>query len=83
MTQLRDCGALSTSGTYERLVELALELPEPAMPGASCVPFVRTGDLVFVTGRLSQWNGERRFVGKLGQEFNIDEGRIAQRNSVH
>jgi enamine deaminase RidA (YjgF/YER057c/UK114 family) len=68
---------LTANGRKERLAELGLELPEPAAPGANYVPFVRTGDLVFVTGQLSQWNGERRFVGKLGQEFDVEEGQRA------
>jgi enamine deaminase RidA (YjgF/YER057c/UK114 family) len=58
----------------ERLVEVGLELPESSAPGANYVPFVQTGDLVFVTGQLSQWNGERRFIGKLGREFGVEEG---------
>ena len=49
---------MTTNGTNERLAELGLELPEPAAPGGNYVPFVRTRDLVFVTGQLSQWNGE-------------------------
>ena len=28
-------------------------------------------------GQLSQWNGERRFVGKLGREFDVEEGQRA------
>jgi enamine deaminase RidA (YjgF/YER057c/UK114 family) len=40
---------------------------------------VRTGDLLFLTGQLSQWNGERRFVGKLGREFGVAEGQQAAR----
>src|SRR2546423_11167384 len=62
-----------------RLAELGVELPEPSAPGANYVPFVRTGDLLFVTGQLSQWNGERRFIGKLGREFGVDEGQRAAR----
>jgi len=62
-----------------RLVELQLELPDPSSPGANYVPFVRTGNLVFITGQLSQWNGERRFIGKLGREFGIEEGQQAAR----
>jgi enamine deaminase RidA (YjgF/YER057c/UK114 family) len=61
------------------LREHSIELPQPSTPGANYVPFVRTGDLVFVTGQLSQWNGERRFVGKIGREFSADEGRQAAR----
>ena len=43
------------------------------------MPFVRTGDLFFLTGQLSQWNGERRFIGKLGREFGVEEGQQAAR----
>ena len=43
------------------------------------MPFVRSGTLVFLTGQLSQWNGERRFVGKLGREWGVEEGREAAR----
>jgi enamine deaminase RidA (YjgF/YER057c/UK114 family) len=62
-----------------RLRELSIELPTPSSPGANYVPFVRTGDLVHLTGQLSQWNGERRFIGKLGREYGIEEGQQAAR----
>ena len=63
----------------DRLKTLGIELPEPSRPGANYVQFVRTGDLIFLTGQLSQWNGERRFVGKLGREFGVEEGQQAAR----
>lgn len=63
----------------DRLKSLEIELPEPSRPGANYVQFVRTGDLLFLTGQLSQWNGERRFVGKLGREFGVEEGQQAAR----
>jgi len=62
-----------------RLKELGIELPTPSTPGANYVPFVRAGGLVFLTGQLSQWNGERRFVGKLGREWSVEQGREAAR----
>jgi enamine deaminase RidA (YjgF/YER057c/UK114 family) len=62
-----------------RLAELQVELPNPSSPGANYVPFVRSGNLVFITGQLSQWNGERRFIGKLGREFGVEEGQQAAR----
>jgi enamine deaminase RidA (YjgF/YER057c/UK114 family) len=62
-----------------RMRELGIELPQPSAPGANYVPYVRTGDLLFVTGQLAQWNGERRFVGKLGQAFGVPEGQAAAR----
>ena len=63
----------------DRLRQLGIELPEPSKPGANYVPFVRTGNLIFLTGQLSQWNGERRFIGKLGREFGVEEGQQAAR----
>jgi enamine deaminase RidA (YjgF/YER057c/UK114 family) len=63
----------------DRLRDLGIELPRPSLPGANYVPSVRTGNLVFLTGQLSQWNGERRFIGKLGREFGVEEGQQAAR----
>lgn len=63
----------------ERLRALGIELPRPSSPGANYVQFVRAGNLLFVTGQLAQWNGERRFTGKLGREFGLDDGRAAAR----
>jgi enamine deaminase RidA (YjgF/YER057c/UK114 family) len=63
----------------DRLRQLGIELPEPSKPGANYVPSVRTGNLIFLTGQLSQWNGERRFIGKLGREFGVEEGQQAAR----
>jgi len=63
----------------ERLKELQIELPRPSTPGANYVPFARHGSLVFLTGQLSQWNGERRYVGKLGREFGVEQGQQAAR----
>jgi enamine deaminase RidA (YjgF/YER057c/UK114 family) len=62
-----------------RLAALGIELPRPSTPGANYVPFVRAGGLVHLTGQLSQWNGERRYVGKLGREYGLAEGRAAAR----
>jgi hypothetical protein len=61
----------------QRMWDLGIELPEPSAPGANYVPFLREGNLLFITGQLSQWNGERRFVGKVGQAYDLDEGREA------
>lgn len=63
----------------ERLRSLRIELPAPSSPGANYVPFVQSGNLLFLTGQLSQWNGERRFIGKLGRDFSVEEGQQAAR----
>ncbi len=63
----------------ERLRLLGIELPNRSTPGANDVPFVRTDNLIFLTGQLSQWNGQRKFIGKLGREFGVEEGQLAVR----
>jgi enamine deaminase RidA (YjgF/YER057c/UK114 family) len=64
------------------LKELGIELPRPSAPGANYVPFARTGNLLYITGQLSQWNGERRFIGKLGREYDVAQGQEAARLSA-
>src|SRR2546423_3418452 len=63
----------------DHLKALGIELPTPRSPGANYVPFTQSGNLLFLTGQLSQWNGERRFIGKLGREFGLDQGQQAAR----
>jgi len=62
-----------------RLRELGVELPQPSKPGATYVPFTAAGGLVFLSGQLCHWNGERRYIGKLGREFGVEEGQAAAR----
>jgi enamine deaminase RidA (YjgF/YER057c/UK114 family) len=62
-----------------RLASLHIELPQPSAPGANYVSFSRSGNLLFLTGQLSHWNGERRFIGKLGREFDVEQGQQAAR----
>ena len=68
------------SGTIDaRLRQLGIELPEPTSPLANYVPFAVSGNLVFIAGQLCLWNGERRFVGKLGGGISIADGQQAAR----
>jgi enamine deaminase RidA (YjgF/YER057c/UK114 family) len=68
------------SGKIEaRLKQLGIELPQPTAPLANYVPFTVSGNLVFIAGQISQWNGERRFVGKLGAAISVADGQQAAR----
>ena len=68
------------SGRIEaRLKELGIELPLPGAPVANYVPFTISGNLVFIAGQLCVWNGERRFLGKLGGGIGIADGQAAAR----
>ncbi|KEO52646.1 RidA family protein [Thioclava pacifica] len=61
-----------------RLAELGITLPEAPMPAANYVPFVRTGNQLFVSGQIS--NGpEGLILGKLGESMDVAEGAMAAR----
>ncbi|HKT17988.1 MAG TPA: RidA family protein [Stellaceae bacterium] len=62
-----------------QLQSLKIELPNAASPLANYVPAVRAGNLLFVSGQICQWNGERRYVGKLGAEIGLADGKAAAR----
>lgn len=62
-----------------RLIELEIQLPEPAAPVGNYVPFVVYGNTVYVSGQLPAWNGEIRHVGRLGQDLAVDDGFKAAR----
>jgi enamine deaminase RidA (YjgF/YER057c/UK114 family) len=61
------------------LAEKKIELPKAAAPVANYVPVVLTGNLAFVAGQVTVWNGEFRFIGKLGAAFNVEQGQQAAR----
>jgi enamine deaminase RidA (YjgF/YER057c/UK114 family) len=68
------------SGKIESLLrERKIELPQASTPSANYVPSVRSGNLLFISGQVCQWNGERRFVGRVGREFTLEEGQQAAR----
>ena len=61
-----------------RLAELGLVLPEPVAPVANYVPFVVTGDLVFISGQVSI-GPDGLIAGKLGEEVSLEQGIEAAR----
>jgi enamine deaminase RidA (YjgF/YER057c/UK114 family) len=63
----------------ERLAELGIELPRAPAPAAAYVPYTRAGDLLFVAGQLPVHLGELRYVGRIGEEFSVEEGQAAAR----
>ncbi len=56
-----------------RLSELGITLPEPVAPVANYVPFVKTGNLVFISGQVSIGPGGL-IAGKLGADLDLDKG---------
>ena len=61
---------------YEKLQNLNIVLPRVDPPVAAFVPFVRTGNLVFVSGHIAKKAGEP-WTGKLGADLTTPEGKQA------
>lgn len=67
-----------SSPIAERLQSLGITLPAVATPAAAYVPFVQTGNLVFLSGHIARKDG-KPWVGKLGATMTTDEGKAAAR----
>ncbi len=57
-----------------RLKELGIELPEAAAPAANYVPFVQTGNLVFVSGQGPFRDGAFEYLGRIGEDLTLEDG---------
>lgn len=61
-----------------RLAELGITLPELVAPFATYVPFVRSGDQLFISGQVST-DGQGGIKGAVGQEVDFDTALRAAR----
>src|ERR1700687_962472 len=68
-----------TTEIDSRLKALGIDLPAPPPPAANYVTTVTTGKLVFVSGQVPMTPDGVKFVGKVGREFSVEEGRQAAR----
>lgn len=57
----------------QKLADLGLTLPDAPAPAANYVPFVITGDLVFVSGQVSQ-DASGLILGKVGADMSVEDG---------
>ena len=65
--------------TYDKLEELNITLPPVATPAAAYVPFVRTGNLVFISGHTAKKDG-MPWTGQFGKNMTTEEGKLAARS---
>lgn len=62
------------SAVIKKLSELGLTLPEPPAAGGNYLPFRIVGNVVFLPGVISSWNGVLTHKGKVGAGVTIEEG---------
>jgi enamine deaminase RidA (YjgF/YER057c/UK114 family) len=62
----------------DRLLALGITLPAVATPAAAYLPFVRTGNLVFVSGHIARRDG-KPWVGQLGVNMSTEQAQGAAR----
>ena len=62
-----------------RLAELGIELPPAPTPLGAYVESVQTGNLLYLSGVLPVIGHEPKFIGRLGREYNVEQGREAAR----
>ena len=68
----------STQDIHAKLESLGISLPAVSVPAAAYLPFVRTGNLVFLSGHLAKKDG-KVIVGQLGKNTSTEEGKAAAR----
>ncbi|SPF77518.1 RidA family protein [Pseudoprimorskyibacter insulae] len=65
-----------TNAIEARLAELGVTLPDAPAPAANYVPFVRTGNQLYVSGQISS-GPDGLIVGKLGDSLTTEQGAAA------
>ncbi|NCT84750.1 MAG: RidA family protein [Comamonadaceae bacterium] len=69
---------MSSSAIQAKLAELGITLPPLAVPAAAYQPFVRTGNLLFLSGHIAKKDG-KPWVGQLGKDVDTATGQAAAR----
>jgi enamine deaminase RidA (YjgF/YER057c/UK114 family) len=66
------------SKVEQRLAELGLSLPTPVSPIANYVPYVRSGNLVYISGQVSL-GADGGIMGTVGDDLTLEQGQAAAR----
>jgi enamine deaminase RidA (YjgF/YER057c/UK114 family) len=61
----------------DRLKELDIVLPTPPAPVASYVPYVVSGNLVYISGQVTLAADGLKYVGTVGKEISLEDGKAA------
>jgi enamine deaminase RidA (YjgF/YER057c/UK114 family) len=68
---------LQPGGADRRLEDLGIQLPAAPTPFGTYVETVETGKLLFLSGMLPVIDQKPQFVGRLGNELDVETGRKA------
>jgi enamine deaminase RidA (YjgF/YER057c/UK114 family) len=63
---------------YDQLAKLGIALPPVSVPAAAYVPFVQTGNLIFLSGHIARQDG-KPWVGQVGLTMTTEEAKLAAR----
>ena len=62
----------------QRLKQLNIEIPPAPSPAANYAPYVKSNNLIFVSGQIPMINGEL-LIGKVGKNIEIEDAKKAAR----
>jgi enamine deaminase RidA (YjgF/YER057c/UK114 family) len=68
---------VANTSAEQRLKDLGINLPHPPTPLGAYVEAVQTGNLLFLSGTLPVEGGVPKFLGRLGGELSVEDGRRA------
>jgi enamine deaminase RidA (YjgF/YER057c/UK114 family) len=63
-----------------KLQRLGFDLPNPPVPAANYIGYVRVGNLLFIGGNIGRINGELTYQGKVGDSVTLEQAYDAARN---
>ena len=63
---------------YDKLNALGITLPPVSVPAASYVPYVQTGNLLFLSGHIARKEGQP-WAAQFGRNIGTEEGKLAAR----
>src|SRR5690554_5252356 len=70
---------MSGATISEQLNKLGLTLPQSSVPAANYLPYVLTGNYLYISGQVPKRDGQDAYVGKLGDDYTVVEGQEAAR----
>lgn len=64
---------------YDKLNALGITLPPVSVPAASYVPYMQTGNLLFLSGHIARKDG-KPWAAQFGRNIGTEEGKLAARS---